>query len=104
VRRRADKSLGRLRSRLLYGPGVVEPALRQAAFNGDPMPASLAALVEKIRFRAYQVTDRDVADALAAGWTESQLFELTVAAAAGAGFQRLDLVDRLLEGSPEELP
>jgi hypothetical protein len=96
--------LARLRSRLLYGPGVVEPALRRAAFSGDPMPASLAALVEKVRFRAYQVTDRDVADALAAGWTESQLFELTVATAAGAGFQRLELVDRLLEASPGELP
>jgi hypothetical protein len=67
------------------------------------MPASLAVLVDKIRFRAYQVTDRDVADALAAGWTESQLFELTVAAAVGAGFQRLDLVDRLLEERPGDL-
>jgi hypothetical protein len=91
-----------MRSRLLYGPGVVEPALRQAAFGGDPMPASLAVLVDKIRLHAYQVTDRDIADALAAGWTESQLFELTVATAAGAGFQRLDLVDRLLEGRPGE--
>jgi hypothetical protein len=93
-----------MRARLLSGPGVVEPALRQAAFSGGSMPASLAVLVEKIRSRAYQVTDRDVAEALAAGWTESQLFELTVAAAAGAGFQRLDLVDRLLEGNPGELP
>lgn len=92
-----------MRSRLLYGPGVVEPTLRQAAFLGDPMPASLAVLVEKIRFRAYQVTDLDVAEALAAGWTESELFELTVAAAAGVGFHRLDLVDRLLEGRPGEL-
>jgi hypothetical protein len=103
VRRRADKPLGKLRSRLLYGPGVVEPGLRQAAFRGDPLPASLASLVDKIRVHAYRVTDRDVADALAAGWTESQLFELTVAAAAGSGFQRLDLVDRLLEASPGEL-
>ena len=104
MRRRADRPLQRMRARLLYGPGAVAPALRQAAFSGGPMPASLAVLVDKIRCRAYQVTDRDVAEALAAGWTESQLFELTVAAAAGAGFQRLDLVDRLLDGRPGELP
>ena len=53
-------------------------------------------MVDKIRHHAYRVTDRDVAEAVAAGWTESQLFEVTVATAAGAGMARLDLVDRLL--------
>jgi hypothetical protein len=45
------------------------------------------------------VTDRDVADAIAAGWTEPQLFEVAVASAAGEGLRRRDLVDRLL-GTP----
>ncbi len=93
--------MGRMRSRLLDGPGALDRAVRQAAFRGDPVPASLTTLVDKIRRHAYRVTDRDVAEALAAGWTESQLFELAVATAAGAGFHRLEVVDQLL-GQPGE--
>jgi hypothetical protein len=89
-----------MRSRVLEGPGVVDRAVRQAAFGGDPVPASLSVLVEKIRFHAYRVTDEDVAAAHAAGWTESQLFEVAVATAAGAGFHRLEVVDRLLAAHP----
>jgi hypothetical protein len=91
-----------MRERLFHGPGVVDRAVRQAAFRGDPVPASLSALVDKIRLHAYRVTDRDVAEAVAAGWTESQLFEVAVATAAGAGFHRLEVVDRLLAGRPGE--
>jgi bacterioferritin-associated ferredoxin len=91
-----------MRRRLLGGPGVVDRAVRQAAFRGDAVPASLAALVDKIRRHAYRVTDRDVAGAVAAGWTESQLFEVTVATAAGCGFHRLEVVDRLLAAHPGE--
>ena len=100
VERRADGPLGRMRWRLLHGPGVVDRAVRQAAFRGEPVPSSLAALVDKIRLHAYRVIDRDVAEAVAAGWTESQLFEVAVATAAGAGFHRLEVVDRLLAAHP----
>jgi hypothetical protein len=91
-----------MRSRLLHGPGVADRAVRQAAFRGDPVPASLTALVDKIRLHAYRVTDRDVAEAVAAGWTERQLFEVAVATAAGAGFHRLEVVDHLLVAGPGE--
>jgi hypothetical protein len=93
-----------MRSRLLDGPGVVDRAVRRAAFRGEPVPPAVAGLVEKVRLHAYRVTDRDVADAVAAGWTESQLFELAVATAAGAAFARLELVDRLLASGAEEAP
>jgi alkylhydroperoxidase family enzyme len=90
--------LDRLRSRLLDGPGHVEQSVRQAAFRGDAagVPAEVAGLVDKIRHHAYQVTDEDIAKAKAAGWSDSQLFELTVATAAGAGLHRRDVIDRLL--------
>jgi hypothetical protein len=91
-----------MRSRLLDGPGAVDRVVRQAAFRGDPVPPSLAPLVDKIRRHAYRVTDRDVAEALAAGWTQTQLFELAVATAAGAGFHRLEVCDRLLAEPPGE--
>ncbi len=80
---------------------MVEPAVRRAAFRGDPVPASLAGLVEKIRRHAYRVTDSDVAEAVAAGWTEAQLFEVAVATAVGEGVRRLELVDRLVAERPD---
>ena len=104
MQRRADKALRQLRARLLDGPGTVELAVRRAAFAGDPVPPTLAGLVEKIRLHAYRVTDQDVADAVAAGWTESQLFEVAVATAVGAGFHRLEVVDGLLGEPPGGRP
>ena len=98
MRRRGDDSLDRMRSRLLTGPGYLDQNVRRAAFAGGTVPATLATLVDKIRNHAYKVTDRDIADAKAAGWTETQLFELTVATAAGAGLHRRDVIDRLLSG------
>ena len=40
-------------------------------------------LVEKVAYRAYSVTDEDVAAARAAGLSEDQIFEIVVCAAIG---------------------
>ena len=85
-----------MRARLVDGPGRVDQAVRKAAFEGGPVPASIAGLVDKIRLHAYKVTDQDIEDAKSAGWTETQLFEIAVATAAGAGLHRRDVIDRLL--------
>lgn len=89
-----------MRSRLLSGPGELPADVRRAAFSGEPVPDSLRVLVESIRLHAYEVTDRDIEEAQAAGWTQSQLFELAVAAAAGAGLHRREVCDRLLAEHP----
>jgi hypothetical protein len=39
---------------------------------------------------SYRVTDNDVAQLLAAGFSEDELYELTICAAFGAGVARLD--------------
>lgn len=98
MRRRGDEALDRMKARLLDGPGHVDTAVRRAAFNGDAagVPTEVAGLVDKIRQNAYKVTQDDIDDAKAAGWSESQLFELTIATAAGAGLHRRDVIDRLL--------
>jgi hypothetical protein len=72
---------------LLHGPGATSVELRQAIARGSP-PAELMPLVQKIRSRAYTVTDQDV-DALRSRYTEEQLFEIIVAAAFGAAQERL---------------
>jgi alkylhydroperoxidase family enzyme len=72
---------------LLTAPATTLPELRQAVTRGAP-PPELAALVEKIRRHAYEVTDSDL-DALRGRYTEDQLFEIVVAAAFGAAQERL---------------
>ena len=84
-------------SALLTGPGATSIDLRQAIAAGRP-PADLAALVDKIRSRAYTVTDSDV-DQLRNRYTEEQLFEIIVSAAFGAALERLIAARRALDES-----
>jgi len=85
----ADK-LRELERRLLDRPGELDPAARRAAAEGDPVPENLSAFVEKVRRHAYKVKDEEVRGLLDAGWSEDQVFELTVATAYGAARRRLD--------------
>jgi hypothetical protein len=65
-------------------------ALREAAQPDRPVPPDLAAYVEKVRTRAYTVTDAEIDALKAAGRSEDEIFEQTVSAAVGAGLLRLD--------------
>lgn len=65
-------------------------ALRAAARPGRPAPPDFATYLEKVRLHAYTVTDRDIEELKAAGFSEDEIFEQTVAAAAAAGLERLD--------------
>jgi alkylhydroperoxidase family enzyme len=64
--------------------------LREAAQPDRPAPPEFAAYLEKVRTGAYRVTDRDVEELKAAGFTEDEIFEQTVSAAVAAGLERLD--------------
>jgi alkylhydroperoxidase family enzyme len=64
--------------------------LRKAAQPERPAPPEMAGYLEKVRLHAYKVTDRDVEELKAAGFSEEEIFEHTVAAATAAGFERLD--------------
>jgi alkylhydroperoxidase family enzyme len=64
--------------------------LGAAARHASPdVPADLAGFVDTITRHAYRVTDRDVAELIAAGHTEDELFEVAVLAAAAAADRRL---------------
>lgn len=77
----------RLEQVVTRGAGHTEPSLREAIARGQA-PPELAALVDKVRRHAYKVTDEDIA-ALAATWSDDQIFEIVVAAALGAAGDRL---------------
>ncbi len=64
---------------------------RAAAIDADPLPDPLAqGYVETIRRHAYKLTDRHLQELAQAGWSDDQIFELTVPAAFGAAKRRLD--------------
>lgn len=97
----------RLRAAVLGGPGVVEPAVRgaiearAARLGGRPgaagdaadhatIPADLHPFVDLVAERAFDITDEDVAALRRAGLGDDEIFEVTAAAALGAGAARLE--------------
>ena len=87
-----------LRVAVLDGPGATAPAVRRAAFSGDAVPDVAAAYVDKVRHHAYKVTDSDVEALRSAGWSDDEIFEVTVATALGAALSRRDRARRAMAG------
>jgi alkylhydroperoxidase family enzyme len=85
---RVDVKLHALERRVLDGPGQLAPALRRAASEGSGLPAELAAFTAKVREHPTRVTDEDVQVLHAAGYSDDEIFELTIAAAVGASMDR----------------
>ncbi len=82
-----------LRQAALTSPGTLDATTRQAAAAGilaDADPA-VAALVAKVHAQAWCITPADLEAVAAAGYSDEQVFELTVAASVGAGLHRLDV-------------
>ena len=89
---------------LLAPSGKSDPALRVAVFErtrkgAGEIPSALCALVEKIDQRPWMVSDEDFSKLRRAGYSEDQIFELTVAAAAGAGVKRFEAGLRAIEAA-----
>jgi len=57
----------------------------------------MEAYLEKVRTRAYTVTDADVEALKEAGFDEDEIFEQTVAAAVAEGLRRLDAAAAVIE-------
>ncbi|MGV0720514.1 hypothetical protein ABQF17_18195 [Mycolicibacterium elephantis] len=70
-------------ARVLGGAGRAPSALRRSAFDNAGLTEPLHTLVDKVAYRARQVTDEDFAAARAAGLSEDQIFEVVVCAAVG---------------------
>jgi hypothetical protein len=64
--------------------------LRDNVAVAPPTPAGMTPYLEKVRERAYTVTDADVEGLKTAGFSEDEIFEQTVATAIGEGLRRLD--------------
>jgi alkylhydroperoxidase family enzyme len=64
--------------------------LRAVVAEASPEPPAMAPYLERVRSRAYTVTDADIAALEAAGHSEDEIFEHTVAVAVAEGLRRLD--------------
>ena len=71
-------------------------ALRAVVRDAGEAPPALEAYLAKVRLHAYRVTDADVDALTAAGISEDEIFEHTVAAAIAEGLHRLDAAERVL--------
>ena len=64
--------------------------LREAARPNRPIPTDFTGYLDKVRTRAYTVTDADVEELKAAGNSDDEIFEQTVSTAVAAGLLRLE--------------
>ena len=95
-----------LRERILKGSGHLDSSIRLAAAEGGKLPSELMSYVGKVADRSYAITDSDVEDLRRDGYTEDQIFELTLSSALGAGLRKLDIglsaLERGVAGAAED--
>jgi alkylhydroperoxidase family enzyme len=65
-------------------------ALRAVVAEMPPPAEAMATYLAKVRERAYSVTDADVEQLKADGFSEDEIFEQTVAVAIAQGLRRYD--------------
>ena len=70
--------------------------LRAVVAGTAPAPEAMAAYLAKVADRAYTVTDADVEALKAAGCSEDEIFEQTVAVAIAQGLRRLDAASAVI--------
>jgi alkylhydroperoxidase family enzyme len=97
--RRLREEATRLVEGVLDGEGATSVQARRAAFAGRADEPAVAYYVDAVR-RHADVTDDDVERLHAAGLDDDAIFELTVAAALGAGVDRLQAGLSLLGREP----
>jgi hypothetical protein len=87
-----------VRRAVLVAPAATDPAMRTAAATGGPLPEPWQSYAATVRDASYKVTDADIDDLTAAGHTEDEIFEITVAAAVGAALKGLAAGQRAQHG------
>ena len=92
----ADERLRSLVAWVLQAPGTLDPALRRQALELAPLPGPAGEYVRKLE-RGGSPTADDVGALRDAGYSEDQVFELTVSAALGAAKRRMDAGLRALD-------
>ena len=102
---RYSKRIRALEERLLEGPGVLRPEKRRdvagAGHAGEPVAD---AYIGRIRSAAYTIVDGTIDKLKAAGWTEDEIFELSICTAFGSARHRLHAGLNAIEGARDLEP
>jgi AhpD family alkylhydroperoxidase len=85
-----------LRHAVLVAPALTDPALRTAAASGGRMPEPWQSYAATVRDDSHRITGTDIDRLTAAGHTEDEIFEVSVAAAVGAALHGFDAGRRAL--------
>jgi alkylhydroperoxidase family enzyme len=101
--RRHDELFQHLRNTVIEGPGQTDSALRQAVeqrvarasgrrgpATPSEVPEALRGYLDKLTHHAYKITEDDIEALHRAGYSDDAIFELSIAAAVGAGAARLE--------------
>ena len=64
----------------------------------EEVPGEIKGYIDKVARHAYKVTDDDLRELKEAGYSEDQIFEITLGAALGAGLARLECGMTVLKG------
>ncbi len=91
------EKMQQLQDSVLRGAGALDTSVRQAAEAGSAVPEKLRPYVDKVAQRAHAVTDEDVLGLRRAGYSEDEIFEVTISTALGAGTSRLEAGLRALK-------
>jgi len=92
--------VARLVGAILDGQAATSGKARHAAYAGGTDDPAVAHYLDVVRRHAYRITDEDVERLRDAGLDDDAIFELTVAAALGAGAERLRVGLALLGREP----
>jgi hypothetical protein len=80
--------------------GALPGGLRRDLVNGRGIVGDLGVLAELVAAGGQEVTDEHIRHLLVSGHSADEVFECVVAAAAGAGLERLRAVEQLLRDCP----
>ncbi|MFJ8914130.1 carboxymuconolactone decarboxylase family protein [Amycolatopsis sp. NPDC102389] len=83
-----------LRHAVLESPATTDENIRAAALTGEELPEPLHSYAAKVRDASHRITDADMAELKGAGYSEDEIFEVTVAAAVGAALRGFDAGNR----------
>lgn len=97
----------RLIKAAIWNPATTSPKLREVLFSravalslevdAPEPPEQLGEYLDKVARWAYKVLDEEVEDLRKAGYSDDQIFELTICSALGAGAARFESGLRALE-------
>ena len=76
-------------------PGPIDD-LRAVAASTPAAPTSMGDYLAKVHTRAYTITDAELQGLKAAGLSEDEIFEQTVAVAIREGLRRLDIAEQVI--------